>query len=271
LKKIESIRGMNDLLPSDSPTWQYLESQVADLLRSYGYREIRFPILEKTELFKRGIGEVTDIVEKEMYTFNDRNDESLTLRPEGTASCVRACEQNKLLFDRGNLVQKLWYTGPMFRYEKPQKGRLRQFHQIGVETYGLPGPDIDAELLIMTARLWRQLGIDGALELQINSLGSSESRNTYRAALVSYLESNHSQLDEDSQRRLKTNPLRVLDSKNADTQVVLKDAPQLLDFLDDDSRAHFEGLQKTLKALGIGYRINPRLVRGLDYYCDTVF
>ena len=270
MKKIQAIRGMNDLLPQDSPVWQYLEAKVSDVLNSYGYREIRFPILEKTELFKRSIGEVTDIVEKEMYTFEDRNGESLTMRPEGTASCVRACEEHQLTNER-NLPQKLWYSGPMFRYEKPQKGRLRQFHQVGVETFGLASADIDAELLLMTARLWRELGIDSNVELQINSLGSNESRTRYKEALVDYLNEHFEQLDEDSQKRVARNPLRVLDSKDAKTQDVLVSAPNLLDFLDDDSREHFETLQSYLDSAEIPYTVNPRLVRGLDYYSKTVF
>jgi len=231
---------MNDLLPQDSAVWQYLESAVSECLSRYHYREIRFPLLEKTELFKRSIGEVTDIVEKEMYTFNDRNDESLTLRPEGTASCVRACEQHGLLY---NQTQRLWYHGPMFRYERPQKGRLRQFHQIGVETFGIATPDIDAELLLITARLWKSLGIADAVTLEINSLGTSEARAVYRQALVDYLTTISDELDEDSQRRLSSNPLRVLDSKDANTQALLKAAPVLTDFLDDESREHFESLK----------------------------
>ncbi len=259
---------MNDLLPDHSALWQYLESTVAQCLQSYGYREIRFPLLEKTELFKRSIGEVTDIVEKEMYTFNDRNDESLTLRPEGTASCVRACEENGLLY---NQTQRLWYMGPMFRYERPQKGRFRQFHQIGVETFGFSGPDIDAELLLMTARLWKTLGLEDAVTLEINSLGTSESRARYKQALLEYLSTVEDQLDADSQRRLSSNPLRILDSKSPETQELLADAPILTDYLCDDSRAHFEKLTAILDAAGLAYRVNPRLVRGLDYYGYTVF
>ncbi len=268
---IQAVKGMNDLLPGDAPVWQYVEATITDVLQSYGYQEIRFPILEKTELFQRGIGEVTDIVEKEMYTFTDKGGDSLTMRPEGTASCVRACEQNKLLFDRGNLVQKLWYMGPMFRHERPQKGRLRQFHQVGVETFGLPGPDIDVELLLMTARLWQELGIYDAVELQINSLGTSAARAEYRAALVDFLNAHKDALDEDSVRRIERNPLRVLDSKNPDTQAVLNDAPSLFDYLDDESLSHFEQLKNLLDQQGIAYTVNPRLVRGLDYYGRTVF
>lgn len=267
-KKIQSIRGMNDLLPSESANWQYLESTVADVLSRYGYSEIRFPIVESTDLFKRSIGEVTDIVEKEMYTFDDRNGDSITMRPEGTASCVRACEQNGLLY---NQVQRLWYMGPMFRYERPQKGRLRQFHQIGIETFGMHGPDIDAELLLITARLWRELGIDSAVTLQLNSLGDAQSRANYKQALVDYLSERKDQLDADSQRRLDSNPLRILDSKDSSTQALLNDAPVLLDYLDDDSKQHFETLRELLDAAGIAYEVNPRLVRGLDYYGKTVF
>jgi len=268
MKKIQSIRGMNDLLPEDSPCWQYLESTVSDLLSRYGYGEIRFPILEPTELFKRTIGEVTDIVEKEMYTFDDRNGDSVTLRPEGTAGCVRACEQHGLTF---NQVQRLWYQGPMFRYERPQKGRLRQFHQIGAEVFGLNGPDIDAEMITMTWRLWQQLGLTDVVTLQLNTLGTSESRGNYRDELVAYLEQRKDQLDEDSQRRLSSNPMRILDSKNADTQALLNGAPVLHDFLDDESRQHFDQLRALLDAVGIPYEVNPRLVRGLDYYGKTVF
>ncbi|MFL0810743.1 MAG: histidine--tRNA ligase [Agarilytica sp.] len=270
-KKIQAVKGMNDLLPSESPTWQYLEAKITDVLQAYAYQEIRFPIMEKTELFQRGIGEVTDIVEKEMYTFTAKGGDSLTLRPEGTASCVRACEQNKLLFDRGNLVQKLWYMGPMFRHERPQKGRLRQFHQVGVETFGLAGPDIDVELLAMTHRLWQELGIDEYVELQINTLGTNEARANYRAALVEFLTAHKDQLDEDSVKRIDRNPLRVLDSKSPDTQAVLNDAPTLMDYLDDESREHFAQITSLLDSLGIAYAINPRLVRGLDYYGRTVF
>ena len=266
--KIQSIRGMNDLLPEQSATWQYLERAVADVLSRYSYREIRFPILEQTELFKRAVGEVTDIVEKEMYSFADRNGDSLSLRPEGTAGCVRACTQNGLLH---NQTQRLWYTGPMFRHERPQKGRLRQFHQIGVEAFGLVGPDIDAELLLITARLWKVLNIDHAVKLQINSLGTSADRATYRAALVDYLMQHHDQLDEDSQRRLSSNPMRILDSKNEATQALLQEAPKLADFIDQESREHFHQICAVLDQAGVAYEINQRLVRGLDYYSKTVF
>jgi histidyl-tRNA synthetase len=267
-KKIQAIRGMNDILPAQSPVWQYLEGTVKDLLAGHGYDEIRMPIVEQTNLFKRSIGEVTDIVEKEMYTFEDRNGDSLTLRPEGTASCVRACEEHGLLY---NQTQRLWYTGPMFRHERPQKGRYRQFYQVGVETFGISTPDIDAELILMTARLWQQLGLTDAVTLQLNTLGSNAARAEYRAALVEYLSQFKDQLDEDSQRRLESNPLRVLDSKDPDTQALLADAPQLHDHLDDDSREHFAKLRAILDAAGIRYEINQRLVRGLDYYNKTVF
>ncbi|WP_039914152.1 histidine--tRNA ligase [Cellvibrio mixtus] len=268
MKKIQAIRGMNDLLPADSPLWQYVEGVVTDILARYGYQEIRFPIVESTELFKRSIGEVTDIVEKEMYTFEDRNGDSLTLRPEGTACCVRACEENGLLY---NQTQRLWYMGPMFRHERPQKGRYRQFHQIGVETFGIQGPDIDAEVLLLSARILRELGVSPHVQLQINSLGSTAARANYKEALVAYLNNVQSQLDEDSKRRLETNPLRILDSKDANTQALLNNAPVLLDYLDDESRVHFEGLKQLLDAAGIQYQVNPRLVRGLDYYGKTAF
>ncbi|QKE64337.1 histidine--tRNA ligase [Aquipseudomonas campi] len=268
-KTLQAIRGMNDILPEQTPTWRYLENTLATLLDGYGYKEIRLPVLEFTELFARGIGEGTDVVDKEMYTFLDRNAESLTLRPEGTAGCVRAVLEHGLT--GGGQVQKLWYAGPMYRYEKPQKGRYRQFHQVGVEVFNLPGPDIDAELIVLTARLWQKLGLAGSVTLQLNSLGSSEARAVYRDALVAYLQERFEQLDEDSQRRLTTNPLRILDSKNAQTQALLVGAPTLHDYLDEESRVHFEGLKARLDALGIGYEINPKLVRGLDYYGRTVF
>lgn len=268
MKKIQAIRGMNDLLPADSPKWQYVEIIVTDILQRYGYQEIRFPVVESTELFKRSIGEVTDIVEKEMYTFEDRNGDSLTLRPEGTACCVRACEENGLLY---NQTQRLWYMGPMFRHERPQKGRYRQFHQIGVETFGMQGPDIDAEILLISARILRELGVLENVQLQINSLGSADARAAYKTALVSYLSSVKEQLDEDSLRRLDTNPLRILDSKDANTQRLLDKAPVLLDHLDEESKQHFDGLRALLDAAGISYVVNPRLVRGLDYYGKTAF
>lgn len=268
MKKIQAIRGMNDLLPGDSSIWQYVEGVVTDILQRYGYQEIRFPIVESTELFKRSIGEVTDIVEKEMYTFEDRNGDSLTLRPEGTACCVRACEENGLLY---NQTQRLWYMGPMFRHERPQKGRYRQFSQLGVETFGIEGPDIDAEVLLLSARILRELGVSESVTLQLNSLGDSASRAAYKEALVKYLEQHRASLDEDSLRRLSTNPLRILDSKDANTQAVLNDAPVLLDYLDSASRVHFEQLQELLTNTGIRFQINPRLVRGLDYYGKTAF
>ena len=255
MAKIKAIRGMNDILPEQTPVWQYLESSVKSVLAAYGYSEIRMPIVEQTDLFKRSIGEVTDIVEKEMYTFDDRNGESLTLRPEGTASCVRAGEEHGLLF---NQAQRLWYQGPMFRYEKPQKGRYRQFHQIGVETFGMASADIDAEVIMLSARLWKQLGILDAVTLQLNSLGSNEARAEYKDALVTYLSAHKDQLDEDSQRRLESNPLRILDSKDAGTQALLDGAPVLSEYLDDESREHFADLCEMLDQAGIAYEINPR-------------
>jgi histidyl-tRNA synthetase len=258
---------MNDLLPTQTPHWQHVESTLRTVLETYGYQEIRLPLLEATELFSRSIGEVTDIVEKEMFTFIDRNGDSLTLRPEGTAGCVRAGIEHSLLY---NQVQRLWYLGPMFRHEKPQQGRYRQFHQIGAEAYGFTGPDIDAEMIAMTARGWRQLGLTD-LELQINSLGSAAARAVYRDQLVGYFSNYFNQLDEDSQRRLHTNPLRILDSKNPTMQELISNAPQLLDCLDEESQAHFAELKTLLDQLGVVYQVNPRLVRGLDYYNRTVF
>ena len=268
-KALQAIRGMNDILPEQTPLWRYFEGTVAGLLDSYGYRQIRMPIVEFTELFKRSIGEVTDIVEKEMYTFEDRNGDSLTLRPEGTAACVRAVLEHGIT--GGGQPQKLWYIGPMFRHERPQKGRYRQFHQIGVEVFNLAGPDIDAELIALTWRLWGALGIRDAVTLELNSLGTSEARARYRDALVAFLSERLEQLDEDSQRRLQTNPLRILDSKSPETQALLVDAPKLADYLDEESRVHFDGLKARLDAAGIPYVINPKLVRGLDYYSKTVF
>ncbi|WP_288370076.1 histidine--tRNA ligase [uncultured Marinobacter sp.] len=268
MAKIQAIRGMNDILPDQTPVWQYVESTVRQVLGQYGYQEIRMPVVEHTELFKRSIGEVTDIVEKEMYTFDDRNGDSLTLRPEGTAGCVRAAEEHGLLF---NQTRRLWYTGPMFRHERPQKGRYRQFHQIGVECFGMAGPDIDAELLVLTARLWKAFGLTEHARLEINSIGTSESRKVYREALVRYLEQYKDQLDDDSKRRLGTNPLRILDSKDPATREILNGAPLLDDYLDDESRAHFEQLKALLDAAGVSYTVNPALVRGLDYYGKTVF
>ncbi|MDP2198980.1 histidine--tRNA ligase [Polaromonas sp.] len=265
---IQAIRGMNDILPEHAALWEFFEDTVRDWLRSYGYRCIRMPIVEQTGLFKRAIGEVTDIVEKEMYTFTDAlNGESLTLRPEGTASCVRAVLQHNLLY---NAPQRLWYMGPMFRHERPQKGRYRQFHQVGVESLGFAGPDMDAEQIMMTARLWKKLGLQD-VALEINTLGSSEDRARHRARLVHYLERHVDLLDEDSKRRLRTNPLRVLDSKNPALQALIEAAPKLLDDLDEASLKHFEDVQGMLREAGIEYRINPRLVRGLDYYNFTVF
>lgn len=266
-KQFQAIRGMNDILPGESALWQRLEATLRETLAAYGYQEIRLPLVEKTELFARSIGEVTDIVEKEMYSFADRNGDSLTLRPEGTAGCARACIEHGLLHHQ---TQRLWYAGPMFRYEKPQKGRYRQFHQVGAEAYGMAGPDIDAELIALSARLWRRLGLRDVV-LQINSLGSSAARAAYRERLVGYFSARRAELDEDSQRRLSTNPLRILDSKNPIMRGVIAEAPSLLDHLDPDSRAHFERLQSLLDAAGVAYEINPRLVRGLDYYCKTVF
>ena len=268
MASIKAIRGMHDILPEQTPLWQYFEGQVKDVFAQYGYQEIRMPIVERTELFCRSIGEATDVVEKEMYTFADRNDESITLRPEGTASCVRAAEEHGLTY---NQVQRLWYHGPMFRYERPQKGRQRQFHQFGAEVYGLDGPDVDAELIIMTARLWQKLGISDVVTLQLNTLGSSAARAAYRTDLVTYLEQHMDALDEDSKRRVATNPLRVLDSKDPKTQALLDAAPNFYSYLDDDSLQHFERLKSLLDGAGVAYEINPRLVRGLDYYCKTVF
>jgi histidyl-tRNA synthetase len=266
-KQIQAIRGMKDILPQQTPLWQFLEDRVRAVLSRYGYDEIRMPIVEMTELFKRSIGEVTDIVEKEMYTFEDRNGDSLTLRPEGTAGCVRAGLENGLIF---NQTQRLWYQGPMFRHERPQKGRYRQFHQIGVETFGLEGPDIDLELILITARLWKELGLEG-LELQLNTLGTAEERSRYRELLVSYLQDHYDQLDEDSRRRLETNPLRILDTKNPDMAELVSQAPTLMQHLTEESLAHFEVLKQGLDDAGVAYVLNPRLVRGLDYYSRTVF
>lgn len=265
--KPQPIRGMNDLLPGQSATWRYLEGTLRDIAEAYGYRELRVPILEHTELFARSIGEATDIVEKEMYTFRDRNDVSLTLRPEATAGVARAGITNGLLH---NQRQKLWTCGPMFRYEKPQKGRYRQFHQFDVEALGFAGPDVDAELIVMGARLWTRLGL-GRLELQINSLGSDDARRAYRRELVRYFSGVKKQLDEDSIRRLDKNPLRILDSKNPDMQELVSAAPLMLDFLDDESDRHFNQLKSLLDAADVSYTVNPRLVRGLDYYNRTVF
>ncbi|MEQ4779188.1 histidine--tRNA ligase [Providencia huaxiensis] len=267
-KNIQAIRGMNDYLPADTRVWQKIEATLKNILQGYGFSEIRTPIVEQTPLFRRAIGEVTDVVEKEMYTFNDRNDESLTLRPENTAGCVRAGIEHGLLY---NQEQRLWYLGPMFRYERPQKGRYRQFHQLGAEVFGLAGPDIDAEVILMTARWWKALGISEHVTLELNSIGSLEARANYREALVAFLEQHKDKLDEDCKRRMYTNPLRVLDSKNQGVQTLLNDAPELFDYLDVESREHFDGLCKQLEAAGVQYRVNQRLVRGLDYYNRTVF
>ncbi len=262
-----AIRGMNDILPDISSTWRYLETVVQDIVESYGYSEIRLPLMEHTELFQRSIGEVTDIVEKEMYTFPDRNGESLTLRPEATAGMVRAGMTNGLFH---NQKQKLWTSGPMFRYEKPQQGRYRQFYQFDVEAIGYSGPDVDAELIIMSARMWQRLAIS-KIDLQINSLGSPDARMRYREALVTYFSGVKNQLDEDSIRRLEQNPLRILDSKNPDMRAIVDAAPVMLDYLDEESAVHFAGLKGLLDAAGVQYTVNPRLVRGLDYYSRTVF
>lgn len=267
--KIQSVRGMNDYLPADTAVWQRIENTLKRILTSYGISEIRTPIVEHTPLFQRAIGEVTDVVEKEMYSFQDREENvSLTLRPEGTAGCVRAGIEKGLLY---NQEQRLWYIGPMFRHERPQKGRYRQFHQLGAEVFGLSGPDIDAELIMMTARWWRELGIAEHVTLELNSIGSLQARANYREALVSFLEQHKDKLDEDCKRRMYTNPLRVLDSKDKVVQELLNDAPALFDYLDEESKVHFDGLCAILDAAGIQYRINQRLVRGLDYYNRTVF
>ena len=267
-QQMKAIRGMNDILPDKIHYWHRIEGTVRNLLGRYGYSEIRMPLIEKTELFKRSIGEVTDIVEKEMYTFDDRNGESLTMRPEGTAGCVRAAIQNGLLH---NQTQRLWYQGPMFRYERPQKGRYRQFNQIGAEVFGMDGPDIDAELILLSARLWRELGLDSMVTLQLNSLGNAQSRAAYRDKLSNYLGERREQLDEDSLRRLESNPLRILDSKNPDMAGLIANAPKLTEELDDESKRHFDELCRILDAAGVEYVINPCLVRGLDYYSKTVF
>ncbi|TOP93200.1 histidine--tRNA ligase [Vibrio parahaemolyticus] len=267
-KTIQAIRGMNDCLPTQSPLWQKLENTVKNVISAYGYNEVRMPIVEETSLFSRAVGEETDVVSKEMYTFDDRNGDSLTLRPEGTAGCVRSCIQNSLI---NRDEQRLWYMGPMFRHERPQKGRYRQFHQCGVEVFGLNGPDVDAELIMMTARLWRELGIDKHVRLELNSIGSQEDRADYRTALVAFLEQHIDVLDEDCKRRMHTNPLRVLDTKNPDIQAILGDAPRLSEYLGEESKAHFAGLCELLDAAGIEYTVNERLVRGLDYYNRTVF
>lgn len=268
MPEFKAIRGMHDILPAQTPLWQYIEQCARDLLTRYGYGELRLPIVEQTALFARSIGDLTDIVEKEMYTFTDRNGLSVSLRPEGTAGCVRACEEHGLLY---NQTQRLWYAGPMFRYERPQKGRQRQFHQIGVEAFGLVGPDIDAELLALTMRLWRELKLDAAVKLQINSIATLAARQEYIAALRDYLQRHKDALDSDSQRRLDSNPLRILDSKHPATQQLLDAAPDISDYLDEESAQHFAQLRAHLDELNIAYTVNTRLVRGLDYYSKTVF
>ena len=266
-KTIQAIRGMNDCSPTESPLWQWIEAKVRHVLASYGYSEVRMPIVESTPLFARAIGEVTDVVSKEMYTFWD-NDEQLTLRPEGTAGCVRAAIERGWIY---NNEQRLWYMGPMFRHERPQKGRYRQFHQAGVEVFGIANPEIDAELIILTARLWKELGIDQHVSLQLNSIGSLEARANYRSALVAFLENHQDLMSDEEKERLVKNPLRILDAKNEALQEVLNGAPKLLDYLDDESHEHFNQLCSLLDAMGVKYEINPKLVRGLDYYNKTVF
>ena len=266
-KTIQAIRGMNDCSPTESPLWQWIEAKVRHVLASYGYSEVRMPIVESTPLFARAIGEVTDVVSKEMYTFWD-NDEQLTLRPEGTAGCVRAAIERGWIY---NNEQRLWYMGPMFRHERPQKGRYRQFHQAGVEVFGIANPEIDVELIILTARLWKELGIDQHVSLQLNSIGSLEARANYRSALVAFLENHQDLMSDEEKERLVKNPLRILDTKNEALQEVLNGAPKLLDYLDDESREHFNQLCSLLDAMGVKYEINPKLVRGLDYYNKTVF
>ncbi|WP_454782385.1 histidine--tRNA ligase [Legionella sp. WA2022007384] len=267
-ERIQAIRGMNDILPETTALWRSIEQVFVSVLSSYGYQEIRFPLIESTQLFKRTIGEVTDIVEKEMYTFNDLNGDSITLRPEGTAGCVRACLQNGLLH---NQQQKLWYMGPMFRHERPQKGRYRQFNQLGVEAFGMPGAMVELELISMCRKFWEQLGFADFVQLQVNTLGELSERQRYKKILVEYLTDHEHQLDEDSKRRLTRNPLRILDSKNPEMQVLLANAPKLIDVLDEKSRAHFQSFCDGLDALKVPYVVNPVLVRGLDYYGHTVF
>lgn len=268
LNRIQAVRGMNDILPQQIASWQKVEAILRMITRQYGYHEIRLPIVEKTDLFSRSIGAVTDIVEKEMYTFTDHNNESLTLRPEGTVGCVRAGLEHGLLY---NSIQRWWYLGAMFRHERPQKGRYRQFHQFGVEVFGLAQPHIDAEVILMTARLWAELGLKNRVCLQINSLGTAATREKYKKSLIEYFSQHKNQLDEDSKRRLQTNPLRILDSKNVEMQNLIDNAPQLLNFLDEESAQHFQALQVLLKNADICFVVNPRLVRGLDYYDKTVF
>ncbi len=268
MAKLQAIRGMNDILPDQTPNWQYLEKCFQEVVHRYGYREIRFPVLEQTQLFKRSIGEVTDIVEKEMYSFDDRNGDNLSLRPEGTAGCVRAADQHGLLF---NQQQRLWYQGPMFRHERPQKGRYRQFQQFGVEAFGMAGPDIDAEIIQLSASLWNDLQLSDYLTLEINNIGAAEDRKRYAAALTAFLFSHADELDDDARNRMHSNPMRVLDSKNPDVQVLLKNAPALLDYVSEDSTEHYSTLKALLEQVGISFIENPRLVRGLDYYNNCVF
>lgn len=268
MSKIQAIRGMNDILPADTPVWQYLERITERVVQSYGYREIRMPVLEQTQLFKRSIGEVTDIVEKEMYSFADRNGDELSLRPEGTAGCVRAAEQHGLLY---NQQQRLWYRGPMFRHERPQKGRYRQFHQVGVESFGMTGPDIDAEIILVSVALWRALGLTQSVRLEINNIGTAEDRKAFGKALTAFLLTHEDALDEDSRRRLHSNPLRVLDSKVPETQALLAGAPRLADFVSTESQDHYLALKALLKVNNVSFVENPNLVRGLDYYNNMVF
>ncbi|MDA0805328.1 MAG: histidine--tRNA ligase [Proteobacteria bacterium] len=268
MAKLQAIRGMNDILPAQTSTWQALETAFHRVVNRFGYQEIRFPVLEQTQLFKRSIGEVTDIVEKEMYSFDDRNGDNLSLRPEGTAGCVRAADQHGLLY---NQQQRLWYQGPMFRHERPQKGRYRQFQQFGVEAFGMSGPDIDSELIQLSADLWRELDIAEALVLQINNIGASAERKAFGAALTAYLEAHSERLDDDARNRLYSNPLRILDSKNPDMQALLAEAPVLADYVSDESVSHFEELKSLLSNAGVAFEVNPRLVRGLDYYNNCVF
>jgi histidyl-tRNA synthetase len=268
MAKLQAIRGMNDILPAQTSTWQALEAAFHRVVNRFGYQEIRFPVLEQTQLFKRSIGEVTDIVEKEMYSFDDRNGDNLSLRPEGTAGCVRAADQHGLLY---NQQQRLWYQGPMFRHERPQKGRYRQFQQFGVEAFGMSGPDIDAELIQLSADLWRELDIAEALVLQINNIGASAERKAFGAALTAYLEAHSERLDDDARNRLYSNPLRILDSKNPDMQALLAEAPILADYVSEESVSHFEELKALLNNAGVAFEVNPRLVRGLDYYNNCVF
>ena len=268
MAKLQAIRGMNDILPENSLSWQFLEATFQRVVKRFGYQEIRFPILEQTQLFKRSIGEVTDIVEKEMYSFDDRNGDNLSLRPEGTAGCVRAADQHGLLY---NQQQRLWYQGPMFRHERPQKGRYRQFHQFGVEAFGMPGPDIDVEVLQVAATLWQELDLAEYLQLEINNIGSADDRKNYGAALSDFLQSKEDQLDDDARNRMHSNPMRVLDSKNPDVQAALTDAPSLDDFVNEESKIHYEELKALLSASGIGFIENSKLVRGLDYYNNCVY